>query len=123
MFHVSCFMLNRRHRRGYYSLAQPSPFPSIARRSAVLLAIAVLLFYAGSKILAFFGAGNLIMLEAAELIVDGQGSVSVSIEGEELKSAQDGIKLYAGDSVKTGGRSSAILMFFDGTWVRLDESS
>ncbi|MBU0766423.1 hypothetical protein KKF55_01385 [Patescibacteria group bacterium] len=116
-------MLNRRHRRGSYALAQSSPFTSMVRRVVILLFLGVLLFVLGTKILRFFGVGNMVQQNFVVLTIEGQGTVNVSIEGKDLQRAENDLKLYPDDRIETSGRAFAVLSYFDGTDVRIDERS
>jgi hypothetical protein len=64
--------------------------------------------------------GNVIQRAAAILHAE-ERAVQVSLEGEDLQRAQNGMKLYPGDTISTAGGAHASLSFFDGTFVRLDE--
>lgn len=86
-----------------------------------MLMLGVALFLLATRILSWFGVGNRVLQHAVVLSLEGQGTVSVSIEGESLKRAENQLKLYPGDSVQTSGKAQAILSFFDGTSVRLNE--
>ena len=116
-------MVRHRHRRGFYPLAQTSTLPSVMKRVVLLIVLGILFFWIGTKILSSFGVGNTIKQNPVRLSVEEQGSVSVSIEGENPKRAEDQLKLYPRDRVQTGGRSNAVLSFFDGTIVRMDEQT
>ncbi|MFH1671065.1 MAG: cadherin-like beta sandwich domain-containing protein [Patescibacteria group bacterium] len=116
-------MLNRRHRRGSYALAQPSPVASMMRRTVSLLILGVVLLVVGTKVLNFFGVGNLMQQNAVVLAIEGQGTVNVSIEGKSIQRAENNLKLYPGDRVETSGRAFGVLSFFDESYVRLDERS
>ncbi len=115
--------IRRRHRRGFYPLAQPSPLPSMARRVIVLIVAGIIIFLIGTKILSLFGVGNVVQQNAVRLTTEGQGIVKVSIEGEELKRAENNINLYPQDRVHTSARSYASLYLFDDSIIRLDEQS
>ncbi|MCF7844442.1 MAG: hypothetical protein K9M03_01260 [Kiritimatiellales bacterium] len=116
-------MLNRRHRRGSYALAQASPVTSMVGRMVILLLLGLSLFILGTKVLRFFGVGNDVRQNSVLLSIEGQGTVSVSIEGKEMKRADNDLKLYPDDRIETSGRAFAVLSYFDDTNVRLDERS
>ncbi|MDD5751300.1 MAG: FecR domain-containing protein [Candidatus Peribacteraceae bacterium] len=66
------------------------------------------------------GIGNHARQAAVVLLVEKGGAVQVSLDGKEFASAQNEIKLYSADRVKTAGNGHAALLFFDGTRLRLD---
>lgn len=113
----------RHHRRRRYG---DSPTPATKKLSSKAVSAAVLLVlvvFLGSKTLSFFGVGNAIRATAAMLEVEGSGIVNVSVDGGPLKRAENDLKLYAGDTVVSSPRNYATLSFFDGTVVRIDEST
>ena len=116
-------MMQHRHRRrrqnSGYTYAKKV---AIMRLTATGL-LALIVFIAGKKTLEFFGVGNPILRTAAVLEIRPDGVVSVSVDGGPMKRAENGIKLYAGDTVVTSPRNNASLEFFDGTSIRLDEST
>lgn len=116
-------MVRHRHRRGFYPPAQTSTLPSVMKRVVLLIVLGILFIWIGTKILSSFGVGNTVKQNPVRLSVEGQGVVNVSIEDENPKRAEDQLKLYPRDRVQTGGRSYAVLSFFDGTIVRMDEQS
>jgi len=114
-------MLNRRHRRGTYPLAQEHPTRPIIKRLVALVIIGFLLFIVGKKVLNFFGVGNIVQRSAIVLSLSGQGTVSVSIEEQEFKRAENQLKIYPDDRIRTSGNATASMFFFDETSMRLDE--
>lgn len=82
-----------------------------------------MLFVAGKKTLEWFGVGNARRSTAAVLSIDPGGIVSVSVDGGAMKRAETDVKLYAGDSVVTSPRNTAQVDLFDGTSIRMDEST
>lgn len=92
------------------------------RRSAMGVAlILIVLFVVGKIVLSYFGVGNAIARMGTTLTMEHEGSVQVSIEGGDLKRAENEQKLYPGDTVTTGPSSRALLTFFDDTKIHLDE--
>ncbi|PIQ76528.1 hypothetical protein COU78_02365 [Candidatus Peregrinibacteria bacterium CG10_big_fil_rev_8_21_14_0_10_49_24] len=83
--------------------------------------ILLVLFAVGKMVLSYFGVGNAISQLGTTLTMQREGNVQVSIEGGELKRAENEQKLYPGDTVVTGPSSRAMLTFFDGTKIHLDE--
>jgi len=116
-------VLNRRHRRGSYALAPEHRNVPYLRPIILLLITGVVLYVVGSRVLQFFGIGNSLQQSAVLLTLENRGTISVSIEGEEFRRAEDAIKLYAGDRVSSSGMGYALLTFFDGTAVRLNEQT
>jgi len=93
------------------------------RRTVILLILGVMLLVVGTKVLQFFGVGNVMQQNAVVLGLEGQGTVNVSIEGKSVQRAENNLKLYPSDRVETSGRAYGVLSFFDDTYVRLDERS
>ena len=115
-------MTQRRHRNRRY------PVPSKERNARIrkLISMGVLviaLYTVGSKTLTFFGVGNAIRSTATVLNVENGGVINVSVDGGPLKTAENELKLYAGDTVVSSPRNNATLTFFDGSTIRLDEST
>ena len=92
-------------------------------RTASLAVLVLIIGMLGVKTLRWFGVGNSVLASAAVLHVDGQSVVNVSIDKSAFKRAEDGLKLYAGDAIVTTPRNEAAVVFFDGSFARLDESS
>lgn len=114
-------LLSHRRRRGSYALAETEGLPR-AIRILVRVAIILLVAYAvGSWLLRLLGVGTRLERAGATLTVPDTGTVTVAVDGGEWQRAQDGMKVYAGESVSTGSNGSAILQFFDDSVVRLDE--
>lgn len=114
-------MQHRHRRRRRYGEEKRSKAPLIRLGAMAALVLAVL--FVGKKTLEFFGVGNARRLTAAVLEIEPGGMVSVSVEGGTLKRAETDVKLYAGDSVVTSPRNFARLQMFDGSSVRLNEST
>ncbi|TSC57648.1 MAG: Uncharacterized protein Greene041662_916 [Candidatus Peregrinibacteria bacterium Greene0416_62] len=116
-------MLRRRHRTGPYPLAQTrSPLKAIVPLLGGIVFV-LLLLWAGKEILSILHIGNAVQRTAVILLGDSRGSVSVSLNGEEPRSADSELKLYPGDSVNTDRGSPAALELFDGTTIRIDRGS
>jgi len=58
----------------------------------------------------------------AQLIINS-GTVQVKSEGESWTSAENGMYLYSSDSVKTGDNSTASIVLFESSIVRLDSNT
>lgn len=117
-------MLTRyRHRRGPYALAEPSPLPGILRR-VVALAIVLLAGYYGVRwTLSAMGVGNSVERRTVVMQVEGNSNVTVSLEDALMQRADGELKLWPGDRVVANANGHALLRFFDGSVVRMDEQS
>ena len=69
------------------------------------------------------GLGNHARQTAVLLSVERQGAAQVSLDDKEFATAQNDMKLYASDRVKTGASGGAALTFFDGTVMRLGDQT
>jgi len=58
----------------------------------------------------------------AQLII-GSGTVQVKHSGESWVSAQNGMLLYQSDSIKTGDNTSASIVLFESSIIRLDNNT
>lgn len=105
--------------RRHYDPFQASPSP--LRPAIGFLLLVAILFGLGKWVLGYFGVGNTIHRYGVTLTVEDNGNTNVSIEGGDMKRAENDQKLYPGDRVATGAGGSAMLRFFDGTVVRMDE--
>lgn len=115
--------LRHRHRRGLYPVAAESPFPRILKSLIKLAVTLLILYWVGSWLLGLLGFGNVVQRDPATLLTEGRGLVSVSLQGEQEQTAETGMNMFAGDTLSTGPAANASLKFFDGTWVRLEETS
>lgn len=112
-----------RHRRGPYALAEPSPARGIVKRLVWLVILAVLLYVGARWILGALGVGNHLERRAVTLDVEDRSNVTVSLEDGLLQRADGRLKLWSGDRVVTNAGGHALLTYFDGTIIRLDEQS
>ncbi|MEK7217851.1 MAG: hypothetical protein AAB728_00120, partial [Patescibacteria group bacterium] len=110
-----------RRRRSLYPVA---PRPRIPRRliATVVFVLAVGYFFGGG-ILRLFGFGGPIERLPATVAVEDRGTVTVTLDGEEPKRAEDSMKLFTGEGIATGSSGHASLRFFEGTMARLDQNS
>lgn len=115
-------MIQRRHRRRRRQAEDTHKNVRLIKLG-VWVVLLLLVFKAGSSTLSFFGVGNAIRKTSAVLKIEDRGVINVAVEGGPLKRAENELKLYAGDTVVSSPRNYATLDFFDGTSVRLDESS
>ncbi|MFH0851880.1 MAG: FecR domain-containing protein, partial [Candidatus Peregrinibacteria bacterium] len=116
-------MLYYRHRRNHFALAEPSPLRRALRPVLGVIVALVVLYFAGSWLMDRIGIGNHARQTAVSLTVERQGSAQVSLDDKEFANAQDDMKLYASDRVKTNANGRAALTFFDGTVVRLGDQT
>lgn len=116
-------MLYYRHRRGYYALAEQPTITRFIRPAIGLAVVLVVLYFTGAWLLRTLGIGNHTRQTAILLSIEKRGAVQVSLEGKDYAAAQNDIKLYASDRVKTGANANAALRFFDGSVARLDEQT
>lgn len=115
-------MRRHRHRRGYYALSEERGGSRTLRALLLLCALGVV-FYLGSKLFVnLTGIGTRIESLAANLTVE-RGQVNVALEGGSMRRAESELKLYEDDILEVPARSNAILEYFDGTHMRLDEQS
>ncbi|MAE68771.1 hypothetical protein CL635_03130 [bacterium] len=115
-------MRQSRHPRRRRYGAEPKPNVRL-RKSITLGVLIIVVLMLGDKTLSFFGVGNTIRRTAAVLHVENSGVVNVSVDNGPLKRAENELKLYAGDTVVSSPRNFATVGFFDGSSVRLDEST
>ncbi len=117
-------MLGRRHRRSLYSASAVQSRPRIITRVILLCVTILILWYLGAKVVSLFNGsasqktGAILTLSSA----DAEG-VQVSLQGAAAQRAENNLKVYPGDAIITRGGSTALLSFFDGTAIRLDEST
>lgn len=116
-------MLYYRHRRNHFALAEPSPLRRALRPTIGVILALVILYFAGSWLMDRIGLGNHARQTAVLLSVERQGAAQVSLDDKEFATAQNDMKLYASDRVKTGASGGAALTFFDGTVMRLGDQT
>lgn len=112
-----------RQRRGPYALAEPRQRGGALRRIIVLAIIALALYFLIRWVLGAMGVGNQLERRAVNLDVEQRSNVTVSLEGGLMQRADGRLKLWADDRVVTNAGGHALLNFFDGTVIRLDEQS
>jgi len=116
-------VLYYRHRRNHFALAEPSPLRRALRPTIGVILALVILYFAGSWLMDRIGLGNHARQTAVLLSVERQGAAQVSLDDKEFATAQNDMKLYASDRVKTGASGGAALTFFDGTVMRLGDQT
>jgi hypothetical protein len=93
------------------------------RKTLSVGALFIVVLLLGNKTLTFFGVGNAIRSTAAVLTIEDRGVINVSVDNGPLKRAENELKLYVGDTIVSSPRNFATLDFFDGSSVRIDEST
>lgn len=117
-------MLNRyRHRRGPYALAEPSPSGGILRKLIAWAIILLVVYFLVKWGLAAMGVGNHLERKSVQLDVENRSNVTVSLEGGLMQQADTRLKLLPEDRIVTNTNGHAMLTFFDGTMIRMDEQS
>lgn len=113
--------MRRRHRRRR-SVGTNSfrPLIRFAIRIAIVLAV---VYFLVMKLFDFFDVGNPQTRTAATLFLEERGVITVSIDGGAAQRAEDQLRVYNGDRVSSAGNSHGTLLFFDGTRVRMDQST
>ena len=117
-------MLHRyRHRRGPYALAEPAPRGGILRKLVAWAIILLVVYLLVKWALAAMGVGNHLERKSVQLDVENRSSVTVSLEGGLMQQADARLKLLPEDRIVTNAGGRAMLTFFDGTMLRMDEQS
>jgi hypothetical protein len=105
-----------------YALAEERrSFP--VRRVLSWIAALIVLYFLLRLLLRLFGFGGAIERLPAVVTVEDRGVVNVTLEGEQSKHAEDGMKLFAGETLSTGASGHASLSFAEGSVARLDANS
>jgi len=97
--------------------------PSFMKKNLRLIVPAVVLICIIGLVFLAFDTGILGSDEAKAEIGDISGIVEIKQQGESWKSAEDGMLLYESDSIKTGDDSSATIILFKSSIVRLDSNT
>lgn len=114
-------LLSHRRRQRTYAVAGAVQRPGL-RRAITAVVILLIIYWVGSTILRWFGVGNP-RERSAVMIQLNSGTAEVSLDGDDWQRAEDGMKVYWDDAIRTGNDSRATLSFFEGTRVRMDEST
>ncbi len=115
-------LLSHRRRQRSYALAGTAA-PGRLRKIITALVILFLVYWVGSTILRWFGVGNPRERSAVSIEVDSGTSAEVSLDGDDWQRAENGMKVYWDDAVRTGASTRVTLGFFEGTRVRMNEST
>ncbi len=106
-----------------YGFERESRFPQGLKTLLTLVVCLAVLWFVGSWVLRLFGVGGSLERVASPLYTEGRGIISVSLQGENDQAAENGMNMFPGDVITVGPAAHASLQFFDGTWVRTDEST
>lgn len=85
--------------------------------------ILVILWFLGVRVLSFFDFSSTQKAGAVLLLDDNPDGVQVSLQGGDVQRGEDQLKVYEGDTIYTSNNATALLTFFDGTHIRLDQQS
>lgn len=114
----------RRHRRGPYALAGPTPARGVVATLIGIILLFIIVLFIGWQILSWLGMiGSMDSRSSVQLRVEGNGAVSVAIDGGKAQQARESLPLYPGDAVTTGVGGKATLQFPRGMIARMDEQS
>lgn len=111
-----------RHRHGAYPLAQEHTLPRGVRMLLAVGAILVAAYLMWTLVLRIFGIGGATERVGAMLAVEQRGTVTVEIDDTEQR-AENGMMVFPDESIRTGSTAHASLNFFDGSRMRMDEST
>ncbi len=100
---------------------EPEPrMPRFVKPLVTVIVLALVVYWFFSFLFRLFGVGNTLERQAATLLLDGRGTVTVSLQGESPQTAQNGMNMFPGDAITTASTAHAALRFFDGTRTRTD---
>lgn len=112
---------SRRYRRQQFGSTEQKP--RVAVRLFIGALVLLILWYLGNRVFSLFddsvGRGSSAVL-SMEAPVD---ATQVSLQGGDWQRGEQSLKLYPGDAVATRAAGHALLTFFDGTRVRLDQAA
>ncbi len=112
---------HHRHRRTFGAMPSASKRGGSLRTLLLLVVVACVVVWGGWRLLQALGFANQVQRMRVEFTVKA-GPVNVSIEGGEMRRVDDA-KLYSEDRVSSNTGGKALLSFFDGTEVQVDEST
>lgn len=110
-------------RRGSYALSSSRGDRGGLLTALIALVLLVGMLYGLVRIFLWFSSAGTDQRAPAQVQVERGGSANVMIDGGEVQMVQDGLPLYPGDTLSTGGNGHVRLTFFDGTVMRLDEDT
>lgn len=114
-------MLPRHRRRVYLNAPEYRGRRPVVIRAIIAAVLLVVLWYLITTVIGFFDGS--IGTRASVALATSSDSVEVALQGEDWQRADQSIRLYAGDAVASRGSSDAVLTFFDGSKVRMDQST
>lgn len=94
-----------------------------AKPVLAIVIVAVVLLWIGSWLLKVFDFGATQQYAGVSALPESRSSIRVSLEGGEWKTSDGEVKLYPGDSVETPEGDHAVLKFFDGSMIRMNENT
>lgn len=115
-------MLSRHRRRPYLIGIEDGKKPRRLLRAVMIVATVAVLWYGSTAILEFFNL-SIGKKTAATLELRSQDGVQVALQGSDWQAAESKLKVYEGDAVATRTAGDAIIHFFDGTKIRLDQNT
>lgn len=112
---------SRRYRRQQFGSSEQRPRGAL--RLIIGALVLLILWYLGNRVFSLFddsvGRGSSAIL-SMENPVD---ATQVSLQGGDWQRGEQSLKLYTGDAVATRATGHAVLTFFDGSRMRLDQST
>lgn len=114
-------MLPRHRRRLYLNEPEFSGGRRTLTRVIIGVVLFIVLWYLIAGILALFDGS--IGKRASVTLSTASDNIDVALQGEDWQRADASVRLYAGDAVATRGASDAVVTFFDGTGMRLDQAT
>ncbi len=97
--------------------------PRIWIRLIIGAIILLILWFLGTQVLSFFDFSSQQKAGAVLSIDENPDGVQVSLQGGDVQRGEDQLKVYEGDTIYTSNGGNAVLIFFDGTKLRMDQQS
>ncbi len=113
---------SRRHRRQAFGSSEPRP--RYVLRLIIGALVLLIIWYLGNRVFSLFddsvgrGAGAVLAMEQPN-----SDLVQVSLQKGDLQRAENNLKVYPGDGIVARPGGHAMLAFFDGSRIRLDQST
>ena len=112
--------LRHRRRRSLYGFEEKSGVPQSLKTLIALGVLLLLIYWIVKGLFGLLGIGTTIARDPVMLYTDDRGLVTVSLQGEDHQTAENGMNMFPGDSISTATNARGALHFFDGTWARFD---
>lgn len=117
-------LLGSRHRHAPYAFDEGRSRPRLVARIIVACIALVIIWYLGRTVFALFRSSSVQRTGVTLLLEQPSGNdVEVSLQSGQMQRAEDHLKLYTGDRIITHPGAHAVVSFFDGTQIRLDEDT